>query len=226
MHLGVEDSGDGESAAAVEDQDEGIRGAVGVVPVGRIGEGCNRQESRRWMIVRVDLGAVDVPAEGVRREPAEAAELSLLEPALVKVVGDGAPAGGGRALERHEVVSKAGQAVPPRESSPPFSPHSRRGSPDPEHGELSIDDNLAERMLRAQAIRRRNWTFLGSDRGGRTTAVLYSLTGSCRHHDIDPFAYRRDVLSRLPTHPAGELDEFLPDVWFASHPSARRKKAA
>jgi hypothetical protein len=45
-----------------------------------------------------------------------------------------------------------------------------------EHGDLSIDNNLAERMLRAQAIGRRNWTFLGSDRGGRTAAILYSFT--------------------------------------------------
>jgi hypothetical protein len=93
-----------------------------------------------------------------------------------------------------------------------------------ESGELSID-NLAERMLRAQAIGRRNWTFLGSDRGGRTAAVLYSLTGTCKHHDIDPFAYLRDILHRLPSHPADQLDELLPDVWFASHPSARRKRA-
>jgi hypothetical protein len=56
----------------------------------------------------------------------------------------------------------------------------------PERGELSIDNNLAERMLRAQAIGRRNWTFLGSDRGGRTAAVLYSLTGTCRHHESTP----------------------------------------
>ena len=96
----------------------------------------------------------------------------------------------------------------------------------PEHGELSIDNNLAERMLRAQAIGRRNWTFLGSDRGGRTAAVLYSFTGTCKHHDIDPFAYLRDILSRLPSMPPGKFDELLPDVWFASHPSARRKKAA
>jgi transposase len=96
----------------------------------------------------------------------------------------------------------------------------------PEYGGLSIDNNLAERMLRAQAIGRRNWTFLGSDRGGRTAAVLYSLTGTCRHHGIDPFVYLQDVLRRLPAHPTRELDEFLPDVWFASHPSARRKKAA
>ena len=96
----------------------------------------------------------------------------------------------------------------------------------PEHGDLNIDNNLAERMLRAQAVGRRNWTFLGSDRGGRTAAVLYSLTGTCRHHDIDPFAYLRDVLGRLPCLPRGRLDELLPDVWFRSHPAARRKSAA
>src|SRR5258705_13536934 len=96
----------------------------------------------------------------------------------------------------------------------------------PEDGELSIDNNLAERMLRAQALGRKNWTFLGSDRGGRTAAILYSLTGSCRHHDIDPFAYLRDILGRLPSHPTERLAELLPDVWFKSHPSARRKTAA
>ena len=96
----------------------------------------------------------------------------------------------------------------------------------PEHGELSIDNNLAERMLRAQAIGRRNWTFLGSDRGGHTAAVLYSLTGTCRHHDIDPFAYLQDVLRRLPSLPTDQLVDLLPDVWFASHPAARRKTAA
>lgn len=89
----------------------------------------------------------------------------------------------------------------------------------PEHGELSIDNNLAERLLRAQAIGRRNWTFLGNDRGGRTAAILHSVTGSCKHHDIDPFAHLDDILRRLPSQPAGRLDELLPDVWFASHPS-------
>jgi hypothetical protein len=73
---------------------------------------------------------------------------------------------------------------------------------------------------------RKNWTFLGSDRGGRTAAVLYSLTGTCKHHGIDPFAFLDDVLRRLPPQPAGRLDELLPDAWFASHPAARRKTAA
>ena len=87
-------------------------------------------------------------------------------------------------------------------------------------------NNLAERMLRALAIGRRNWTFLGSDRGGRTAAVLYSLTGTRRHHDIDPFAYLQDVLGRLPSLPADLLGALLPDAWFASHPAARRMSAA
>jgi transposase len=96
----------------------------------------------------------------------------------------------------------------------------------PQHGELSIDNNLAERMLRAQAIGRKNYMFVGSDRGGRTAAVLYTMTGSCKHHDIDPFAFLDDVLRRLPSQPSGRLDELLPDVWFVKHPSARRKTAA
>jgi transposase len=95
-----------------------------------------------------------------------------------------------------------------------------------EHGELSIDNNLAERMLRAQTVGCRDWTFLGSDRGGRTAAVLYTLTGTCKYHEIDPFAYLQDVLRRLPSHPADQLDELLPDVRLASHPSARRKRVA
>src|SRR5262245_22518997 len=73
---------------------------------------------------------------------------------------------------------------------------------------------------------RRNWTFLGSDRGGRTAAVLSSVTGTCRHRDRDPFADPQDILRRLPTHPADQLDERRPDVWFASHRRARRKSAA
>jgi hypothetical protein len=52
------------------------------------------------------------------------------------------------------------------------------------------------------------------------------MIGSSKRHDIDPFAYLDDVLRRLPSHPAGRLADLLPDVWFAAHPSARRKTAA
>jgi hypothetical protein len=52
------------------------------------------------------------------------------------------------------------------------------------------------------------------------------LTGTGKHHAIEPFAYLDDVHRRLTPQPAGRLDELLPDIWFASHPSARRKTAA
>jgi hypothetical protein len=56
-------------------------------------------------------------------------------------------------------------------------------------------------------------------------AVLYSYTGKCKHHGIDPFAYLQDILRRLRSSPADQVDELLPDVGFASHRSARRKPA-
>jgi hypothetical protein len=89
----------------------------------------------------------------------------------------------------------------------------------PEHGELSIDNNLAERMLRAQAIGPKNYTFLGSDRCGRTAAVLYSFTGTCRHHEIDPFAYLRDIFRRLPPIPRISSRNCCP--MSGSHPTPR-----
>jgi transposase len=93
-------------------------------------------------------------------------------------------------------------------------------------GELSIDNNVSERSVRAQAIGRKNYLFVGSDRGGRTAATLYSLVGSCNRHHVDPFAYLKDILERLPTHPSDRLGELLPDAWIAMNPHARRKKAS
>lgn len=161
------------------------------------------------------LYKIETVAEGLAAEDRRALRQRQSVP-LLTAFGDWLTEAGRRALPK----SPIGQAIAYAQSN--WTALRRY----PEHGELSIDNNLAERMLRAQAIGRRNWTFLGSDRGGRTAAVLYSLTGACRHHDIDPFAYLADILRRLPSHPADQLDELLPDVWFASHPSARRKTAA
>jgi transposase len=93
-------------------------------------------------------------------------------------------------------------------------------------GELSIDNNVSERSVRAQAIGRKNYLFVGSDRGGRTAATLYSLVGSCRRHQVDSFAYLKDVLERLPSHPVDRLGELLPDAWVSAHAQARRKVAS
>jgi hypothetical protein len=85
-----------------------------------------------------------------------------------------------------------------------------------EHGFLNIDNNASERALRAVAIGRKNWLFAGSDAGGRTAAVLYTLTQTCQRHHIDPFAYLQNVLARLPGLAAERLPELAPHVWAAA----------
>jgi len=80
-------------------------------------------------------------------------------------------------------------------------------------GFLEIDNNAAERALRAVAIGRKNYLFFGSDVGGETAAVLYTFTQTCQALGIEPWRYLRDVLERLPSHPPGRLAELLPDEW-------------
>jgi transposase len=86
-----------------------------------------------------------------------------------------------------------------------------------DRGFLALDNNLAERTLRAIALGRNNWGVIGSEVGGQTAAVLYSLVGTCKHLGIDPFAYLRDALPGLfalgekPT--AEQLLDWLPDRW-------------
>ena len=80
-------------------------------------------------------------------------------------------------------------------------------------GDLAIDNNRSENALRRVAIGRKNWLFCGSDHGGHTAAVLFSLMATCQRHKIDPFAYLRDVLNRIAATPVSQLDQFLPDRW-------------
>jgi hypothetical protein len=80
-------------------------------------------------------------------------------------------------------------------------------------GDLAIDNNAAERALRRIAIGRKNWLFAGSDAGGRTAAILFSLIATCQRHDVEPVAYLKDVLTRIAAHPANQLAELLPNRW-------------
>jgi hypothetical protein len=82
-----------------------------------------------------------------------------------------------------------------------------------EQGFLNLDNNAAERALRGVALGRKNYLFAGSDNGGHTAAVLYTLTQTCKRHGIDPFAYLQDVLARLPGLPAERLPDLLPPTW-------------
>jgi transposase len=80
-------------------------------------------------------------------------------------------------------------------------------------GDLHIDNNVSERTLKLIGMGRGNWLFLGSDQGGRTAAVLFSFTATCKLLGIDSFEYLRDVFGRLPTHPPERLEELLPHRW-------------
>jgi transposase len=82
-----------------------------------------------------------------------------------------------------------------------------------EVGFLELDNGASERALKPVALGRKNWLFAGSDNGGRTAAVLMSLCATCKAWDIDPFAYLRDVLERVSTHPNSRIEELLPDRW-------------
>ena len=80
-------------------------------------------------------------------------------------------------------------------------------------GDLAIDNNVAERAIRPLVIGRKNYLHLGSDAGGRTAAILYSLIASAKRQDLDPFVYLRDVLTTIAATPVSQLDRFLPDRW-------------
>jgi len=83
-------------------------------------------------------------------------------------------------------------------------------------GILAIDNNPAENALRRVALGRKNWLFAGSDKGGRTAATLFTLIASAALHDLDPYRWLRDVLSRIADTPISQLDELLPDRWAVS----------
>lgn len=82
-----------------------------------------------------------------------------------------------------------------------------------EDGDLQIDNNAVERAIRGIAVGRANWTFFGSDEGGRTAAVLRSLVASCQRVGVDAFTWLKDVLSRIMTHPINRIAELLPHNW-------------
>ena len=82
-----------------------------------------------------------------------------------------------------------------------------------EDGELEIDNGASERANRDIALGRGNWTFFGSDQGGKTAAVLRSFIASCKRCRVEPFAWFRDVLARIPEHSITRLSELLPHNW-------------
>src|SRR5881296_3829908 len=80
-------------------------------------------------------------------------------------------------------------------------------------GTVPVDNNWVENQIRPIALGRSNWLFAGSLRAGQRAAAVMSLVHSARINGHDPYAYLRDVLERLPTHPASRIGELLPHRW-------------
>lgn len=79
-------------------------------------------------------------------------------------------------------------------------------------GTVPIDNNASEREMKRVILNRKNSLFVGNPRGGRTAAILASITSTCRRHEIDPQLYFTQLLTNLPTTPI-DYPNWLPDNW-------------
>jgi transposase len=95
-----------------------------------------------------------------------------------------------------------------------------------EDGRLPIHNNACEVAIRPIAIGRRNWLFAGSLRGGRAAATIYTLIESCKLANLDVVSYFADVLVRVATHPASQIDQLLPANWAATVAAAAPNRQA
>lgn len=82
-----------------------------------------------------------------------------------------------------------------------------------ENGRLELDNNLIENSIRPLALGRKNYLFAGSHQGAQRAAMMYSFFASCQRLEVNPRAWLRDVLERIPDHPVSRVDELLPSQW-------------
>jgi len=88
-------------------------------------------------------------------------------------------------------------------------------------GRVEIDNNLLENAIRPTALGKKNWLFVGADTAGDRSAILYTVLESCRRRGLDPYAYLKDVLTRLPTLTNRQVPEITPANWAKARPVPR-----
>ena len=93
-------------------------------------------------------------------------------------------------------------------------------------GHVEIDNNLAENAIRPSAVGKKNWLFIGAAGAGQKSAVIYTLTESCRRHGIEPGEYLKDVLERLPTTTNWEVHRLMPANWLREKQGKPLRQAA
>ena len=80
-------------------------------------------------------------------------------------------------------------------------------------GRVEIDNNLVENAIRPTAIGKKNWLFVGDADAGERSAIIYTIIESCRRRGLDPYAYLKDVLTRLPHMTNWKIPEVTPEAW-------------
>lgn len=80
-------------------------------------------------------------------------------------------------------------------------------------GRVEIDNNLVENAIRPTALGKKNWLFVGEANAGNRSAILYTIIESCRRRGIEPYAYLREVLTRLPHMTNRQIPDIIPAAW-------------
>jgi transposase len=90
-------------------------------------------------------------------------------------------------------------------------------------GQVELDNNLVENAIRPTAIGKKNWLFIGDANAGQRSAIIYTVIENCRRRGLDPFAYLRDVLTRLPNMTNRQIPEVTPQAWSKMPPPLQRQ---
>ncbi len=93
-------------------------------------------------------------------------------------------------------------------------------------GRVEIDNNLVENAIRPTAIGKKNWLFMGDADAGERGAIIYTVIESCRRRKIDPYAYLKDVLTRLPRMTNHQIPEVTPEAWAKATLQLQRQAAS
>lgn len=131
-----------------------------------------------------------------------------------------------RASHSRMVVERLGRAL--QKLQPRYLPHSPMGeaisfsyalnqweavSRLVHHREVELDDKMVENAIRPTCVGKRNWMFFGSEEAGVRNAAVFTLIQNCRMHGVEPYAYLKDVLERLPTTTSKQVAELTPLKW-------------
>jgi transposase len=93
-------------------------------------------------------------------------------------------------------------------------------------GRIEIDNNGVENAIRPTALGKKNWLFIGAAHAGERGAILYTIVENCRRRGIDPQAYLRDVLTRLPKMATSQIPEVTPEAWGKARKQRHSPQAA